>query len=84
MLPRKRAEESGLLGSAAQAKRGRERAGRLGSARAGLQATGPQVRFLFFSSFLFSIFQSIFPLKFLNQFCNPVKTTHYNKAYAPA
>jgi hypothetical protein len=39
---------NGLLGSTAQAERGRTGAGRLGSARAGFQATGPQVRFLFF------------------------------------
>jgi hypothetical protein len=51
MLPREKAEENGLLGSAAQAERGRERAGRLGSARAGLQATGKVSSFF---SFLFS------------------------------
>jgi hypothetical protein len=72
-----RAEESGLLGSVAQAKGGR--AGRLGSARAGLQATGPQVRFLFlFYKFIFQIhFKMNFEFK-----SNKTKTTPQNKSNA--
>jgi hypothetical protein len=68
MLPQGRAEGNGLLGSAAQAERGR--ADRLGSARAGLQATGPQARFLFF---LFFSHLNLFPKPFKLNFQIQIK-----------
>jgi hypothetical protein len=76
------ARRSGKAGSAQLGPTARERGSRPAQTASKLPTAGKvSFSFLFF---LFYIFQSIFPLKFLNQFCNPVKTTHYNKAYAPA